>query len=237
MQPIHTINTYSQYIQPIHTTNTYNQYMQPIHTANTYRVLNSWLANQTLYDDPFFLENKFRHELHKLPGKNDYFWLKNSALHVISLLPSIHYWSALSNDLGLNSKFEEVGTPYRLSINAGPLYSSDGVRLYLYGTTGSNGPIVHLSDVTWMNMEHWGSNNWQGKIEVVCSERILPLLPVCAFMAGNRENFAFFIPLPLPSQNELCPNSDSPTAVLPWTESWSGPGIRGKTPSRRSLHV
>ena len=140
----------------------------------------------------FFWENKFRRELHKLPGKNDYFRLKNSALHVTTLLPSIHYWSALSNDLGLNSKFEEVRTPYRLSINVGPLYSYDGVRLYLYGTAASNGPIVHLSDVTWMNMEHWASNNWQGKIEVVCSERTLPLLPVCAFMAGSRQNFVIF---------------------------------------------
>ena len=211
--------------------------MQLIPTANTYRVLKSWLANQTLLWWSLFWENKFRHELHKLPGKNDYFWLKNSALHVTSLLPSIHYWSALSNDLGLNSKFEEVGTPYRLSITVGPLYSYDGVRLYLYGTAASNGPIVHLSDVTWMNMEHWGSNNWQGKIEVVCSERTLPLLPVCTFMAGYREKFAFFLPFPLPTQNELCPNSDSPTALLPWTDSWSGPGIRGKTPSGRSLDV
>ena len=140
-----------------------------------------------------FGENKFRYELYKLPGKNDYFSLKDSALRVTSLLPSIHYWSALSNHLGLNSKFEEVGTTYRLLINVGPLYSHGGVRLYLYGTAASNGPIVHLSDVTWMNMEHWGSNNWQGKIEVVCSERTLPVLPVCALMADNREKLTFIV--------------------------------------------
>ena len=167
-----------------------------VHAVNTHSQYVACFKESTCKPDTFmmipFLENKFHYEIHKLPGKNDYFWLKNSALHVKSLLPSIHYWSALSNDLGLNSKFEEVGTPYRLSINVGPLYSYDGVRLYLYGTAASNGPIVHLSDVTWMNMEHWGSNNWQGKIEVVCSERTLPLLPVCALMAGNRENFTFF---------------------------------------------
>lgn len=126
------VNTYSQYIR---------RFKELTFKPDTFMMIPFW-------------ENKFRYELHKLPGKNDYFSLKNSALHVTSFLPSIHYWSALSNHLGLNSKFEEVRTTYRLSINVGPLYSYDGVRLYLYGTAASNGPIVHLSDVTWMNMEH-----------------------------------------------------------------------------------
>jgi hypothetical protein len=170
-----------------------------------------------------FCENKVQYELH---GKNDYFSLKNSALHVTSLPPDTRYWSSLSNRLYANSKFEEVGTPYRLSINVGLFYSCGGGRLYLHGTAASNGSIVHLSDVTRMNMEQWWSDNWQGKIEVVYSERTITLHPLYALMAGYRPNFTFTFTYSKRTLSQF----ESPMTNIACISSSSHSDIQGEKP-------